>query len=89
MMKSKLVASLIVLAAIATAAWTSMGQSQRSGQVLYEYRVIYDFSNSDQKGQEEGIKNLNHLGSQGWEIVAVTTESTNYVPKIWLKRVKR
>jgi len=88
-MKSKLVLGVIVLGTIGIVAWNSRAQSQRGARVSYEYQVIYDFSNSDQKGQEEGLKNLNQLGSQGWEVVSVTTESANYAPKIWLKRVKR
>jgi hypothetical protein len=87
-MKSKILVILIVLVSIGTAAWSSMGQSQRRARVSYEYQVIFDFSNTDQKGQEEGLKNLNRLGAQGWEVVAVTTE-TNYPSRIWLKRVKR
>lgn len=86
-MKSRILVSVIVLASIGTAAWGSMGQSQRAARVSYEYQVIDDFAN--RSGAEEGLKNLNRLGSQGWEVVAVTTESSNYPPKIWLKRVKR
>lgn len=88
MMNNKIVLSIIALAAMATFAWSSMAQSQRGARVSYEYQVIFDFSNTDQKGREEGLKNLNLLGAQGWEVVAVTTE-TNYPSKIWLKRVRR
>ena len=87
-MRNKILVSLIVAASIGTAAWSSMGQSQRAAGVSYEYQLIFDFSNTDQKGQEDGLKNLNRLGAQGWEVVTVTTE-TNYPSRIWLKRVKK
>jgi hypothetical protein len=86
-MRTKILVSLVVLALIGTAAWSGMGQSQRAARVSYEYQVIDDFAN--RSGAEEGLKNLNRLGSQGWEVVAVTTEGANYPPKVWLKRVKR
>jgi predicted negative regulator of RcsB-dependent stress response len=88
-MKIKVLVSLIVLGLIVTVAWSGMGQSQRSARVSYEYQVIDDFSNSDQKSQSEGLKNLNRLAAQGWEVVTVVPESRNYAPKIWLKRAKR
>jgi hypothetical protein len=88
-MRSKIFVSVIVLAAICTAAWSGMGQSQRAPRITYEYQVIDDFSNSTPAGAEEGLRNLNRLGSQGWEVVTVVPESRNYPPKIWLKRVKR
>ena len=87
--RSKILVSIIVLAAICTAAWSGMGQSQRVARVSYEYQVIDDFSNSGQTSSEEGLRNLNRLGSQGWEVVTVVPESRNYPSKIWLKRVRR
>ena len=86
-MRTKVLVSVIVLASIGTVAWSSMGQSQRSSRVSYEYQVMDDFMNHI--GEQEGLKNLNRLGAQGWEVVTVTSGSENYPPKIWLRRVKR
>jgi hypothetical protein len=44
-MRSKILVSVIVFASIGIAAWSSMGQSQRSARVSYEYQVIDDFMN--------------------------------------------
>ncbi len=86
-MRNKILVTVILLASIGTAAWSSMGQSQRGTRLSYEYHVIDDFSNNIRA--EEGLKTLNRLGDQGWEVVTVVPESRSYPPKIWLKRVKR
>lgn len=88
-MRNKILVIAIVLASLGTAAWSSMGQSRKSARVEYDYLVLADFSNSTQAAAEEGLRNLNRLGTEGWEVVAVVPESRNYPPKIWLKRVKR
>ena len=88
-MRTRILVSVIGFALIGTVALSGMGQSQRAARVVYEYQVIADFSNSNQKSQDEGLKNLNRLGAQGWEVVTVVPESRNYPPKIWLKRAKR
>jgi len=85
-MKSKIVVMLIVLVSIGTAAWSSMGQSQRRGRVSYEYMVIGDPTDNQ---PEQGLKKLNELGAQGWELAGVRAESPNYAQKLYLKRIKR
>lgn len=85
-MKSKILVILIVLVSIGTAAWSSMGQSQRGGRVSFEYMVIADPTDNQ---PEQGLKKLNELGAQGWELAGVRAESTNYAGKLYLKRVKR
>lgn len=57
-MKSKIFVILIVLVSIGTAAWSSMGQSQRGGRVSFEHMVIADPTDNQ---PEQGLKNSTSL----------------------------
>ena len=85
-MRSKLTITLLVVAFVSLIAWNGYGKTDNPGNVIYEYQVIYD--PTETSGQEEGVKKLNELGRQGWEIVG-TSKAANAHPRLYLKRTVR
>ena len=85
-MRSKVSVALLVIALLSIGAWSGQGQTDKARSVAYEYQVIADPTAG--QGQDEGLKKLNQLGSQGWEITGVIQHGEN-PPKLYLKRIKR
>jgi len=85
-MKSKLTIALVIAGVLSIGAWSGQGQTDKGRGVAYEYQVIADPTASS--GQDEGLKKLNQLGSQGWEITGVVQHGEN-PPTLYLKRVRR
>ena len=85
-MRSKLAIMLLVVALVSFIAWNGHGQTDNPKKVMYEYQVIYD--PIDTSGPEEGLKKLNELGRQGWEIVGTSKAAKDY-PRLYLKRTIR
>ena len=85
-MRSKTAIVFVIAALVSVGAWSSQGQTDKSRNVAYEYQVIGDPTAS--YGQEAGVKRLNELGSQGWEITGAVQHGEN-PPTLYLKRVKR
>ena len=61
---------MLVVALLSICVWTGAGQSQRVGRVSYEYQVVDGPSNA--VNFDEGMKKLNQLGAQGWELAGVS-----------------
>ena len=85
-MKNKLAIALLVFGLLSIPAWTGKGQTDKAGSVSYEYQVLAD--PTAWQGSDEGLKKLNHLGSQGWELAGVVQQG-NAPPLLYFKRVKR
>lgn len=86
-MKIKLTIALLIVGLLSTAAaWSGQAQTDKSKNVAFEYNVIAD--PTAMQGQDEGIKTLNRLGSQGWEITGVVQHGEN-PPMLYLKRFKK
>ena len=85
-MRNKLTITLLMVVLVSFIAWNGHGQTDNTGKVTYEYQVIYD--PTETSGQEEGLKKLNELGRQGWEIVG-TSKAANAHPRLYLKRTIR
>lgn len=85
-MKSKLIIVTLLAALLSIGAWTSKGQTDKTRNVSFEYQVIAD--PIAWAGPDEGLKKLNQLGAQGWEITSVIQQGENS-PVLYLKRVKR
>ena len=87
-MKSKLTIALLIAGVLSIGAWSDQGQTDRARNASYEYLVIGDPIASS--GPEAGLKRLNELGSEGWEITGVVQhgEKEN-APTLYLKRLKR
>lgn len=85
-MKNKIAVVLLVVALLSIAAWSSQGQTEKLRSVSYEYQVLTDPTGTE--GMEQGLKRLNDLGAQGWELAGVSQRG-NVVPTLYFKRVKK
>ena len=85
-MRSKIATAFLIAGLVSIGAWSSQGQTEKVRSVSYEYQVIGD--PTGWQGQDEGLKKLNQLGAQGWEITGVVQQGDN-PPTLYLKRVRR
>ena len=85
-MTSKIAIALLITGLLSIGAWNGQGQTDKARSVAYEYQVIGD--PTGWHGQDEGLKKLNQLGAQGWEITGVVQHGEN-PPTLYLKRVRR
>jgi hypothetical protein len=85
-MRSKLTITLLIFALVSVVAWNGHSQTNKPRDVMYQYDVIYD--PTETMGQDEGLKKLNQLGAQGWEIVGAS-QAANAHPRLYLKRTIR
>lgn len=85
-MKNKLVLILTVVALVSAAAWRSQGQQNQTASTCFEYQVLAD--PTAWQGTDEGLKKLNQIGSQGWELAGVVQQG-NAPPLLYFKRVKK
>ena len=86
-MKKRLLPGLIVIVLLDVAGWTSYGQRNSQPRASYEYQVIYDPTETG--SASEGIKKLNELGAQGWELVGVNHEGNIVTTKLYFRRIKQ
>ncbi len=87
-MKSKLTIAVLIAGVLSIGAWSGQGQTDKATNVAYEYQVIGDPTAS--YGPEIGLKKLNELGSQGWEITGAVQHGENEnAPRLYLKRLKK
>ena len=75
-----------MVASLSTLAWRVHGQTDKARSVSYEYQVMAD--PTVWQGQDQGLKTLNSLGGQGWEITGVVQHGEN-PPTLYLKRARR
>ena len=85
-MRNKLTIMLLIVALVSLVAWNAQSQTGKPRNVMYQYDVIYD--PTETSGQDEGLKKLNELGAQGWEIVGAS-QAANAHPRLYLKRTIR
>jgi len=85
-MRSKIAIASLIATVLSIGAWSGQGQTDKARSVAYEYQVIGDPTAS--YGQEVGLRKLNELGSQGWEITGAVQHGEN-PPTLYLKRIKR
>lgn len=77
---------LLVMAVVTVGAWITKGQPDQARSVTYEYKVLTDPTTL--QVADEGLKQLNRLGSQGWELAGVVQQG-NDPPVLYFKRVRR
>lgn len=82
-MVNKMFVALVIVAFLSFSAWSGQGQGHRTRSVRYEYQVLPD--PTETADMEEGLKRLNELGAQGWELSAVSRRG-NAPSKLYLKR---
>ena len=85
-MRNKFATLLLITALVATGAWIAKGQTDKAKSVSYEYQVLAD--PTGWQGMDEGLKKLNQLGSQGWELAGVVPQGDN-PPLLYFKRIHR
>ncbi|HEU4797113.1 MAG TPA: hypothetical protein VFT02_15875 [Pyrinomonadaceae bacterium] len=80
-MRSKLTTGLLVFALLFVVVWNAHSQNSGPTQTFFMYQVIDDPSKSGRI--DEGMKRLNQLGAEGWELAGV---SGGEPAKLYLKK---
>ena len=86
-MKSKLAIAFLIVGLLFIGAWRGQGQTQKVKSVTYEYLVLPD--PTETSALDEGIKKLNELGAQGWELVGVSKSGGWGSARLYFKRVRK
>ena len=86
-MKSKLAVAFLIVGLLFTGAWRGQGQTEKAESVTYEYLVLYD--PTETSALDDGIKKLNELGAQGWELVGVSKSGGWGSARLYFKRAKK
>jgi hypothetical protein len=86
-MRSKLGIAFLIMGLLFVGAWRGQGQTEKMETVSYEYLVLPDPTESSESSQ--GLKKLNELGAQGWELAGVTKSGNYGSARLYFKRVKR
>ena len=77
-MRRALFAAMVVTVVLGTVGWAASARSAGAPRASWEYLVVYDPSqNPATDDQSRGMRYLNDLGAQGWELVGVSDEVTN------------
>lgn len=86
-MRNKIVITLLIAGLLSIGAWSGQGQTEKVKSASYEYLVLTDPTESS--GVDEGIKKLNELGAQGWELAGVTKSGGYGSARLYFKRARR
>lgn len=85
-MAKRMLLGVAVAVLLCVAGWTSYAQRNSPSKVSYEYQVIFD--PTDTRGWDEGVKKLDELGAQGWELVGVSYVQGQSGSRLYFRRVK-
>jgi len=85
-MKNRIFTLLLIMALVSIGAWMAQGHTDQVTSVSYEYQVLPDPTTL--QVTDEGTKQLNRLGSQGWELAGVVQQG-KAAPLLYFKRVRR
>lgn len=88
-MKVKTLLIFAALILVCVVGWTGQAQRNKPAATTWEYQVILDpaFQSFASTGEfAKGIKEMNEIGAQGWEIVGVTNTENGVM--LYLKRAK-
>ena len=86
-MRSKLAIAFLIVGLLFISAWRGQGQPETVESVSYEYLVMPDPTEASESYQ--GLKKLNELGAQGWELAGVTKSGGYGSARLYFKRAKR
>lgn len=86
-MRSKLVIAFLIVGLLFAGAWKGQGQNEKVESVSYEYLVLPDPTESSESNQ--GLKKLNELGAQGWELAGVSKTGGFGSARLYFKRARR
>ena len=82
-MKNKIPVALLILTVLFLLVWDGRGQTDNARNIIYLYQVIDDPTQTG--NMDAGMKKLNELGAQGWELAGVS-RGENPPAKLYLKR---
>lgn len=85
-MRTKIGTVLLVMALLSIGAWITKGQSDKAKSVSFEYQVLVDPTTL--QVTDEGLKQLNKLGAEGWELAGVAQQGKT-PPVLYFKRIRR
>ena len=85
-MRSKLAIAFLIVGLLFVVAWSGHSQTEKAESVSYEYLVLPDPTESSESNQ--GLKKLNDLGAQGWELAGVTKTGGYGSARLYFKRAK-
>lgn len=86
-MRSKLAIAFLIVGLLSIGAWNSQGQTEKAKSVSYEYLVLPD--PTEVSGLDDGLKKLNELGAQGWELAGATKSGGHGSARLYFKRVRK
>jgi len=86
-MRSKLAIAFLIVGLLFAGAWRGQGQTEKVESGSYEYLVLPDPTESSESNQ--GLKKLNELGAQGWELAGVTKTGGYGSARLYFKRARR
>ena len=86
-MRNKLAIAFLIVGLLSIGAWNGHGQTEKAKNVSYEYLVLPDPTES--AALDEGLKKLNDLGAQGWELAGVSKSGGYGSARLYFKRVKK
>ena len=86
-MRNKLAIAFLIVGLLFAGAWRSQGQPGKVESVSYEYLVLPDPTEGSETNQ--GLKKLNELGAQGWELAGATKSGGYGSTRLYFKRIKR
>ncbi len=74
---------LLTAAVLLLGGWTGLGQKQKPA----DSNIVWEYTVTGLGTSYLGDKELNQLGAQGWELVAISNSDRGY--NFYLKRIKR
>lgn len=77
-MKNRLYLSLVLVALVCLVGWTAHAQLQRNSPA----RQTWDYIIVQEGDGAPGAKQLNNLGTQGWELVSVVCTEASVLPNL-------
>lgn len=86
-MRSKLAIAFLIAGLLSVGAWSGEGQTKKVESIAYEYLVLPDPTESS--ALDDGIRKLNELGAQGWELAGVSKSGGYGSARLYFKRAKR
>ena len=86
-MKSKLAIAFLIVGLLFAGAWKGQGRTEKVESVTYEYLVLPD--PTEISSLDEGMKKLNELGAQGWELTGVSKSGGWGSARLYFKRAKK
>ena len=86
-MRNKLALAFLIVGLLFVGAWSGHGQTKKAAGVAYEYLVLAD--PTEVSGLDNGIKKLNELGAEGWELAGVSKSGSSGSARLYFKRAKK